>query len=62
MLKRTENRAGLTAPQVPRIAAPDGAGQGATEHVSERTSGCLSERAEVATPARAVPRRAELTA
>ena len=42
----------------PRIALRDGAGEGATEHHSERTPWRVSEGAEGATDARAVPRRA----
>ena len=39
----------------PRSGLADGAGQGAVEHVSERTPRCVSERAQPATPARAGP-------
>ncbi len=49
-------------PAEPRIAAPDGAGEGAGEHESERSPSCVSERAEPATHARAVPSRANVTA
>ena len=42
-----------------RESARGGAGEGATEHRSERTPRCVSEGAEGATNARAVPRRAD---
>ena len=58
-LARSRRRASSARRQLsqePRIAPPDGAGEGGAEHRSERTSRCVSEERRAPTRARAVPR------